>query len=120
VIIEVLGVVAYEVVTTAVGVLGLKAISGDSLRKRMASLNQPKHLPVVDKFLKRELGHISKQEQWLAIKAAKAVNTASKYEAFKLILILLARKARTYENHSKGSRGTVGARRSIAGCLLAH
>ena len=93
-IIEALCFAVYEITTTAVGVIGLKAISGEGLKKRMLSISAPRQLPVIDKYLKRQIGATTKTECYLANKIAKIINRMVQYQAFRSILILIARSAR--------------------------
>ncbi len=97
-IVEACSVLVYEAVTTIAGFQLIKIFNSDARRRRALTLNQSKHLPFVDTYLKRELGNVSKLERWSSLKAVNVVNRISRYESFRLILILLTRKAR---DHSK-------------------
>lgn len=112
-IIEILAVVGYEVVTTAAAMLGLKALSGNNIQRQMLGLKQPKRLPVVDGYLKRQLGGTTKMEERLSRKAVKVINHISQYQAFRMLLIMAGRKIReaqaNVETRPRGSRGDFGA-----------
>src|SRR5271157_2821032 len=98
--------IAYELVTTAGGLLGLKALSGANVSKQMIGINGPKPLPIIDSYLKRQVGHVSKREAWLSTKAVKTINRLSQYQAFKYILVLAGRKAREYQLAQGGHRNS--------------
>jgi hypothetical protein len=90
-------ILAYEFITTGAGLLGLKALSGASINKRLAGINQPKRIRFVDSYLSRLLGPTTKTERYLARKAAKAINKISQYQASQSLMILGLRKAREHK-----------------------
>lgn len=87
-----LEVVIYEIATTAAGLLGLRALKGTNLKKRLAGINRPKELPVIDRQLRKYVGHTTKTERYLSRKIASAINRISQYQSFQSILILIGRK----------------------------
>ena len=102
---EILAVVGYEVVTTAATVLGIKALSGGTIKHQMLGLKQPKRLPIIDSYLKRQLGETTKMENKLSKKAVKVINHISQYQAFRFILIMAGRKINEARNDSNAQRG---------------
>lgn len=117
-LIEIIGVVGYEVVTTALGLAGLKFMNG-GLKKKLQGINRPKTLPLIDTYLKRQLGPLSKSEQWVSKKAVKAINRMTQYQSFRLLLILASRKVREREALSQNSNSTTRTRRLAPGHILA-
>lgn len=113
--------VVYELVTTIGGVLGLKALSGANVNKRLQSINKPKELPVIDKFLKRQLGPMSKREQYLSRKGVAFVNRISRYHAFRYLLVIAARRINEKQKNQAGwansIRGAVPRRHHRRGLL---
>jgi|SRR5665213_3103057 len=110
-IVEVIGLIAYEITTFAAASFGLKILSGNSLKKRMAGIRTSKKIPIINGILKKELGNISKRERWLSTKATNAIRNATQYEEFKLLSVLVSRKVR---QHVKESR--LGSNSSSNGC----
>jgi len=101
-----LEIVLYEVGTTAASLLGLKAISMANVKHQLQGIKRTKHLPIIDKYLKNQVGRVSKHEAWLAARAVKTIQAISQYDAFKPLLILLGRKARESQMaKTAGSRG---------------
>jgi hypothetical protein len=104
----ILELIIYEVSTTAASLLGLKALAGGGVKRQMLGLKQPKRLPVIDGYLKRQLGETTKLEEKLSRTAVKAVNHLSQYQAFRLILIMAGRKIKHEignQYHSAQCRG---------------
>jgi len=109
-------VALYEVITTVLTLLGLKALSSTSLDKRMAGLNQPKRLPLIDRKLNKLVGPVSKREAWVADKTVKAINNLTKYRAFRMLVIL--GKRRIHENLAQDRSRLSNTRRlSVLGRL---
>jgi len=104
-IVEVLGLVAYEVSTFAAGWFGLKLLSGKSLAKSMAGIQQTKTIPVIGGMLKNKIGAQTKREMYLSNKAVKALRAATQYQEFRLLLVLLTRKIS--EHIKKGKLGSI-------------
>src|SRR5271157_1655316 len=91
---EILAVVGYEVVTTAATVLGIKALSGGTIKRQMLGLKQPKRIPFVDAKMKRYVGSVSKMENRLSRHVVQAIHRMSEYDSFRFLLIVIGRKIR--------------------------
>lgn len=81
-----------EVGTTIGGMCGLKLLRLSNLNARMDSISQAKKLPLINRLLKRRVGVLSRKEEWFSKKAVKIIRSTSKYQEFRLILVLLSRR----------------------------
>ena len=84
----------YEVSTTAAGLLGLKAISMSGVRRQLQSINMPKRLPIVDQILRNKIGHTSKTERFVSRRVASTIQNATRFQAFRYLIILAMRRKR--------------------------
>lgn len=108
---------AYEIITTAASLLGLKALSSTNVNKAMKGINRPKQLPIINHFLRKQVGHISKREDWLSRKAVMIGKAILSYDDARLAGILLGRKL--YEaGLQKGNRGCLGTGRPVSRGVL--
>lgn len=89
----ILEVAAYEIITTAASLLGLKALSLKGLNKRMRYISKRKRLPLVNQYLRETVGVMSKRERWLSDMGVRLINNISKYEELQFLLVLAGRKA---------------------------
>src|ERR1700751_2552907 len=89
----VLGLLIYEVVSTLLGVAGLKLLFGQGNSKYLLGIKQKKTLPVVDGYVKQQVGRVAKHEDWLSRKAVHIIQTATQYESFRMLLIIAGRHA---------------------------
>lgn len=111
--------IVYEVGTTAASLLGLKAISMANIKRQLQGIKRQKRLPIVDKYLKKQVGTVSKREAWLAARAVKLIQNISQYEALAPLLILLGRKARESQTaQGTGHIGGIAARRRHSSWLV--
>lgn len=104
----ILEVAAYEIITTAASLLGLKALSLKGLNKRMRYISKRKRLPLVNQYLRETVGAMSKRERWLSDMGVRLINNISKYEELQFLLVLAGRKAS--ENMAKSITRRSGAR----------
>lgn len=82
----------YELGTTLGGLVGLKLLRLSDLNTRMSSIKQTKKLSIVNGLLKKQIGPLSKKEEWFSVKAVKAIQVISKYQEFRLMLVLIFRR----------------------------
>lgn len=101
----ILEVAAYEIITTAASLLGLKALSLKGLNKRMRYISKRKRLPLVNQYLRETVGVMSKRERWLSDMGVRLINNISKYEELQFLLVLAGRKASENMAKSITSRG---------------
>jgi hypothetical protein len=74
-------------------------------------IRQPKELPIIDSYLRRQVGHISKKEEYLSHKAVAAINRLSRYQAFRLLLIYFGRRIQ-HEGLKRTASGIPGVCRA--------
>lgn len=89
----VLEVVVYEIVSTAAGFLGIKMIKLGHTKKRLQSINAPKQLPIIDKYLKNKVGTVTKTQQFLVNRIVNLISTVIKYQAFRYLIVLFMRRS---------------------------
>lgn len=89
----ILELIGYEVVTTGLGLLGLKAISLSGVNRQLQGIAQPKRLPIIDAQLKAKIGEMSKYEKFISRKATLMLNKATRYHAFRYLIVMLVRKS---------------------------
>lgn len=82
----------YEGVSTTLSIFGIKALSFGNAKKLI--INQPKSLPIVDRYLRNQLGFITSTERWMAKKITNGINRITTYQAFNLLIALGLRKMR--------------------------